>query len=154
MQITLSLPFWLKALRLKLAIIFQAIWLTRVDLFLLDLVLCFFVTSADVKESQMGSRGQHPGRRVEDHFARASSTLGPLGKSAQSVSRCQSQEGFGHDASKSSRHAAAHAKSQRLQAAISALGDADMAEKENLVNSFATCTSSSRGAPRLRTVHL
>ena len=40
----------------------------------------------------MGSRGQHPGRRVEDSFARASSTLGSLGKGAQSVSRCQSQE--------------------------------------------------------------
>ena len=33
-------------------------------------------------------------------------------------------------------HAAAHAKIARLQAAISALGDADMAEKESLVKSL------------------
>ena len=65
--------------------------LTRVDLFVLDLIV-FFVTSSDGKESQMGSRGQHPGRRVEDHFAVASSTLDPLGEGAQTVSHCQSQE--------------------------------------------------------------
>ena len=70
---------------------------------------------------------------MEDYFARASSTLGPLGKGAQSVSRCQSQEGvevegYSHDASAHSAtemvrrsppevHAAAHAKIERLQAA-------------------------------------
>ena len=37
--------------------------------------LFFFVTSGDGKEPQMGSRGQHPGRRVEDHVARVSSTV-------------------------------------------------------------------------------
>ena len=51
-----------------------------------------FVTSVDGKEPQMGSRGQHPACRVEDYFVRPSSTLGPLGKRAQSISR-QSQEG-------------------------------------------------------------
>ena len=79
----------------------------------------------------MGSRRHHPGRRVEDHFARASSTLGPLGEGAQSVSRCKSRsqhvEGCAHPGTE------IEVRIERLQAAISALGDADMAEKESLV---------------------
>ena len=101
--------------------------------------------------SQMGSRGQHPGRRVEDCFVRASSTLGQVGEAAQPVSRCSSgqQEGFeeGHEGEGSPRcnrkpvcqklcqHSRdqtvsllrrralqAQAKVQSLQAAISAIG--------------------------------
>ena len=120
------------------AILFKATLLTRVDLFVLVLVV-FFVTLSDGEESQMGSRKHHLGRRVEDHFVRASYTLGPLGEGAQSDSRCKSQRLC------PSRHrdqcrrsppelqAAVHAKIERLQAAISALGDADKAEKESLV---------------------
>ena len=84
----------------------------------------------------MGSRRHHPGRHVEDHFARASSTFGPLGEGAQLVSRCKSQEAVQVEGQLScrvlksarrrlcpSRHrdqcvelqAAAHAKIERLQ---------------------------------------
>ena len=89
------------------------------------------------KDSQMCSRGHQPGRRVEDHFARASSTPGPLGKGAQSISRCQSQEGVeveGHSHDAQSQRSGR--KIPRLQAAISAWGDADMVEKESLVKSL------------------
>ena len=44
----------------------------------------------------MGSRGQHPGRRVEDCFARASSTLGQVGKqrSQSAAAHPAKEEGF------------------------------------------------------------
>ena len=121
---------------------------------------CFFNTFGDGKESQMGSGGHHPGCHVEDHFAMVSSTLGPLGETPQSVSRCQlGEEGckveeFGsgtpvqspcaencaNPASQSPSvrqsppevFTAARAKVLRLEAALSALEDADTVEKENL----------------------
>ena len=42
----------------------------------------------------MGSRGQHSGRRVEDHFAGASSTLGLLGEGAQSAAVANPKKQF------------------------------------------------------------
>ena len=81
--------FWLKPF------LFKAILLVRVDLFAFQ--SSFSVTWGHGQEPQMGSRGQHPGRRVEDDSARASSTLGQVGEAAQPVSRCssgQGQEGF------------------------------------------------------------
>ena len=53
-----------------------------------------FVWVCDGNKPQMRSRGQHPGRRVEDQFATGSYTLGMLGEGEQSVSRCQFQEGI------------------------------------------------------------
>ena len=78
-----GLPFWLKPFWLK-PFLFEAILLARVGL------LFFFSSIASVvdgEESEMGSRRQFTGRSVEDYFARASSTLGSLGETAQPVSR-------------------------------------------------------------------
>ena len=115
----------------------------------------------------------------EDHLARASSTLGPLGKAAQSVSRCQSQEGFevegfSHDASaksqcaescahpattisssESSRGACGSSRQDpKVAGCTQRVGRCQHGRERESGEVFATCTSSSRGASRLRTDHL
>ena len=60
-----------------LACLFMAILLVRVDLFVLLLLLS--ATLGRGQQPQMGSRGQHPGRHVEDNLARAPSTLDEVG---------------------------------------------------------------------------
>ena len=126
----------------------------------------------------MGSRGQQPGRRVEDHFARPrppsvrwekersqSAAANPKKESkskdtvttrqakagSPKVVPCQSQRSARH--SPPVLHTAAHAKIQRLQAAISAWGDADMVEKESLVKSLQHAQAQAVVHPRLRTDH-
>ena len=116
------------------------------------------VTLGHGQEPQMDSRGQYPGRRVEDHFARASSTLCPLGETPKSVSRCQPHQercegqGFSPDtqsrcakscahtdatsSSVSSRGPRGSSRQDLVQAAISALEDADVVEKENLAKAL------------------
>ena len=101
----------------------------------------------------MGSRRQYPGRCVEDHFARASSTLGEVGQARNQLGWTlpnppmlpRMEEGDEiqgcHSGSVESQcakscaapaFAAVQAKVSRLQAAISALCDADTVEKEHL----------------------
>ena len=117
----------------------NAILLVRVDLFASQ--SSFFVTWGHGQEPQMGSRGQHPGHRVENFFVRAWSTLGQVGEATQPVSRCSSGQQEGFEEGRESEGSSPDATENQC-----AINCSNRASKPS-VSSGGACCNSSQGPP-------